>query len=106
MVLHANELGPSVLLCNKLHLCKLHCPHGARSNVPDLSALYQVMQRLHRFFYGCILVEAMDLQQIDVVSVQALKRFVNRIENGSTTQSTLIGVVFDLRQLLGVHHSP
>lgn len=47
MVLHAHKLRPAILLSHKLHLRKLHRPHTTRTDVPDLSALNQIMERLH-----------------------------------------------------------
>lgn len=47
----------------------------------------------------------MDLQQVDVVRVQSLEGLVDCVKYGSTRKSTLVGVVLDLRQLLGVLNS-
>ena len=99
MVLHADELGPPILLRDKLHPRKLRCPHGARANVPHLAAPDQVMQRLHRLLDRRRRVEAVDLQEIDVVHLQALERSVDGVEDGRARKPALVGVVFELRHL-------
>jgi len=71
MVLHADKLGPPALLSYKLHTSELHRPHAARADVAHLAALDQIMQRLHCLLDRHGLVEAVDLQQVDVGRVEA-----------------------------------
>lgn len=83
MILHANELGPPILLRHKLHLRKLHRPHTTRTNIPDLPALDQIMQSLHCLLDRRVLIESVDLQQVDVVRFQARERFIDGVEDCS-----------------------
>ena len=45
---------------------------AAHADVPYLAALNDIVQRLHRLLDGCLVVEAMALQQVDVVDLEAL----------------------------------
>jgi hypothetical protein len=69
MVLHGDKLGPAVLLGGSLHRGELVCPHGTGADVPHFTALDNVMQCLHRLLNRHSIVEAMDLQQINVVGL-------------------------------------
>ncbi len=71
MVLHANELGPAILLGNGLHHGELVGPHGARANVADLAALDKVVESFHSLFDRRVFVEAVDLQQVDIARLQS-----------------------------------
>ena len=83
VILHADELGPAVLLGAELHAGKLRGPHAACTNVAHLAGLDQVMQSLHGLFDRSVGVEAMDLQKIDVWRVQATERSLDGVEDGS-----------------------
>ena len=69
MILHRHKLGPPILLGDILHLCKLERPHRTGADIPHLAALHEIVQRLHRLGHRHGRVEAMDLQQVDVVRV-------------------------------------
>lgn len=61
MVLHTDELGPTILLGDGLHHGELVGPHRAGTDVADLAALDEVVQGFHRLFDGRVVVEAVDL---------------------------------------------
>lgn len=82
MVLHADKLGPAVHLGAKLHLGELPRPHRAGADIAHLAALDDVVQGFHCFFDGHSVIEAMDLEQVDVVCSKALERGVDLAENG------------------------
>jgi hypothetical protein len=73
VILHADELGPSILLSSKLQLRKLYSPHRTGADVSHFSAPDQIVQRFHCLLKRGIRIEAMDLQQINVVQVEALE---------------------------------
>lgn len=50
MVLHADKLGPSVLLGTELHQCELIGPRRASPNIADLVYLDQIMESFHGLF--------------------------------------------------------
>lgn len=102
MVLHAHKLGPPVLLRDELHASKLHCPHAARANVAHLSALDEVVQRLHCLLDRHGVVEAVDLQQVNVRGVEAGERGVDSIEDGGAAKADMVRVVFELREFVCV----
>lgn len=58
--LHCNELCPAIPLGAELHHGELVRPHGARTNVSDLAAPDEIIQRLHRLLHRGVGVEAMD----------------------------------------------
>jgi hypothetical protein len=39
------------------------------------------MQRLHRLFYGNLVVESMDLEKVDVLDVEALEGGIDGVED-------------------------
>ena len=81
MVLHRHELGPAVFLGRELHHGELVGPHGGCADVAHLAALDQVVERLHRFFDGDGGVKAVDLEEIEVVGLEALQRCVHGAED-------------------------
>ena len=84
MVLHADELGPSVLLRHGLHHTELVGPHGTRAKVADFTAFDEVVQRFHGLFDGCVRVEAVHLQEVDVVCFKASEGCVHGGEDGGS----------------------
>ena len=102
MILHADKLGPPALLGHKLHLRKLHRPHATCANVPHLAALDQVMQRLHCLFDRHRVVEAVDLQEIDVRRVETRKRGVDGGEDGGAAEADVVCVVLELGEFVCV----
>ena len=90
MILHANELGPAMLLGRKLHLRKLCGPHAARADVADLSGLDKVMQSLHGLFHWDSSVEAVDLEEVQIGSVEASESGLYSSEDGLTGETSII----------------
>lgn len=102
MILHADKLSPPTLLGHKLHLRKLHRPHATRANVPHLAALNQIVQRLHCLLNRHGLVEAVDLQKIDVRRIETRKRGVDGGEDGGAGEADVIRVVLELGEFICV----
>jgi hypothetical protein len=123
VVLHADELGPAVLLSGelpkmleyKVNVCltrssesgylqlrKLHSPHRTRTNIPYLPTPNQIMQRLHRLLKRSIRIETVDLQQINVLQVKTLERSIDSVEDSLARQTTLVDIVFQLGQLAAI----
>lgn len=61
LVLHADELGPSVLLGTELHQCELIGPHRASPDIADLACLDQIVESFHGLFDGSVGIEAVNL---------------------------------------------
>jgi hypothetical protein len=64
-----------------LHHDELIRPHRARADVPHLPASDEVVESFHGLFDGGEGIEAMDLEEIDVVRTQAFQRGVDCIED-------------------------
>ena len=62
MILHANELGPAMLLGAGLQHDKLKGPQWRRADVPDFPALDQIEQRFHCFFNSFSRIRTVDLE--------------------------------------------
>lgn len=61
LILHRYELGPTILLGAELHHGELISPHGARSDITNLTHLNEIVQSFHCFFNGRLMVETMNL---------------------------------------------
>jgi len=74
------HLCPPVLLRDVVVLGKLPGIHGARADVPHLAAPHEVVQRAHGLLGGRVRIIAVDLVQVDVVGLEALRARSARIE--------------------------
>ena len=63
------HLGPPVLLGDKLHLSELHSPHTACTDIPHLTHLDEVVQRLHSLFNRYVCIEAVNLEEVDILEI-------------------------------------
>ena len=81
VVLHADKLGPPVSLSGELHLGELVGPHGAGTNVADFARLDEVMQCFHCFLDRDGGVEAVDLEEVDVVRSESLQGCIDCVED-------------------------
>ena len=93
LVLHADELGPAVLLGDELEPGELGRPHAAGADVADLAGLDKVVQGLHGLLQRHVGVEAVDLQQVDVRSIQTLQRCLDLVEDGGAGETAEVLVV-------------
>lgn len=57
-----------------LHQLELPRETTAHSNIPHRTRLHDVMQSLHGLFDGRLIIEAVALQDIDVVKLKAVQR--------------------------------
>ena len=100
LILHTHEFGPPVLLRDELHHGELVRPHGAGSDVPHLAQLDEIVQRLHGLFDRGRPIEAMNLEEIDVIGVQSLQTRVDGVEDTLAGQTTLVDIVNSLVNVL------
>ena len=77
MILHTHEPCPAVFLRARLHHRKLVRPHTAGPDVAHFPGPHEIVKRLHGFFNGRFIVEAVDLEEIDVISFQPSQRTVD-----------------------------
>jgi hypothetical protein len=69
-------------------------PHRASANVSNLPAYKEVMESLHSLLGSRIVeISPMDLEEVDVRSVEPLQRRLDLVEDCRTSESTLIDVV-------------
>ena len=101
VVLHTDEFSLAVRLSAGLHYCKLVPPHRACADVPHLTHLYEVTQCLHGFFDQGIFVEAVALEQVHVVGVQAPEAGLDGLEDGLAREAAVVDIVFCLGHLVG-----
>ena len=69
MILHANKLRPSMPLRTELHLRKLCRPHTARTNIPHLPRLHQIVKSFHRLLNRHVRVETVNLEEVNIWSI-------------------------------------
>lgn len=73
-----------------------YSPHGTSPYIADLALLNQVMKGLHRFFNRRIVVEAVDLEKVDIVGIKPFQRCLYHVEDCSPGQAVLINVILGL----------
>lgn len=86
VVLHGDKLVPSVLFRNILQSLELPGGHGTRTNIPHPALLDDIVQCLHYLLSGCVAVQTMDLQDIDV-GAQSLHALLDRVEDVLAAQT-------------------
>lgn len=92
-ILHAHELRPSVLLCDVVHFRELIRPHRTCAYIAHLPGLDEVVEGFHGFVDRGLGIEAVDLEQIDVMSLKALQGRINGVEDRGARQAGLIDEV-------------
>jgi hypothetical protein len=92
LVLHAHKLRPPILLRNILQHRKLPRSHTRCTNIPDLPTLNQIVKGFHDFFRWYIRIEAVNLQEIHVGSLQAREGSVDGVKDSLTGESVLVDV--------------
>ena len=100
IILHAHELGPAVLLGAELHAGELVGPHAAGADVADLVTAHEIVQRLHGLLDGDRAVETVNLQQIDVIRLEAGEGGVHSLENALPREPAVVDVVDGLVDVL------
>lgn len=88
-----NRVLTSILLGRELQPGKVDGPHGRRADITDLARLDEIVEGLHGLLERGVVVEAVNLEQVDVVGAQAAQRGVDLIEDGSARQVELVDVV-------------
>ena len=90
--MHADKLGPAVLLSHLIEMREFPAPHRTCANVAHFTALNEVVQGFHRFLGGDLGVGSVYLEEIKVRSLQARKRGIDRVEDGCAGEPTLVHV--------------
>ena len=93
MVLHADELGPAVLLRCVLEQRELPGPHAGGADVVHFAGADEVVQCEHGFFEGRVRVEAVDLEKVEVVELEAVEGGVDGFEDGGAGEACVGSVV-------------
>jgi hypothetical protein len=88
------EINREYFIGHMIVVSELPGPHRASANVSNLPAYKEVMESLHSLFGSRIVeISPMDLEEVDVRSVEPLQRRLDLIEDCRTSESTLIDVV-------------
>lgn len=69
MVLHADEFRPAVLFGGVLEQGELPGPHARGADVVHFAGAHEVVEGLHCFFDGRVIVKAVDLEEVEVVQL-------------------------------------
>ena len=80
-ILHTNKLSPPISFGAELHHSELIRPHAAGAYVVHFPAFYEIMKCFHRFFDRHCFVEAVDLEEVDVGSLETGKGGVDGSED-------------------------
>lgn len=91
--LHADELGPPVDLSDMIQVLELEGVHRASTYVTDFTLLNEVVERLHDLFRRDGRIQPMDLEKINVWSIEPFERGIDLIEDSRTRQPGLIDIV-------------
>jgi hypothetical protein len=99
-----NRVLTSILLGRELQPSKVDGPHGRRADITDLARLNEVVEGLHGLLQRGVVIEAVNLEQVNVLSAQAAQRGVDLVEDGGARQVELVDVVLGglVRVPLGV----
>jgi hypothetical protein len=90
VVLHADEFRPAVPLGGVLQQGELPGPHAAGADVVHFAGAHEVVQGQHCFFDRGVRVEAVDLQQVEVVQLQAGEGGVDCFEDGGAGEALIV----------------
>src|SRR5262249_13020372 len=90
VVLHRDELGPAVTLCNALCLRELPGIHAAGADVARLPRADNFVQRTHRLLDRRVSVPAVHLVEVDVIEPESCERGVDRRENVLAREPTAV----------------
>lgn len=71
----------------------------AHPDVPDVASLYHIVECLHGFLDGRVIVEAMKLQDVDVIKLETSEGMLHRIEDVLPAASVLIHETVRIRIL-------
>ena len=104
IVLHADELGPTVFLGYVLHSKKLICMHRGSADITDFTHLNKIwdqwdliavmtMKRLHCLLSRSFVIITVNLKDINVIRLQPLKTCFNSFKNMLPTETLFINVI-------------
>ena len=54
---------------------------AAHPYIPDVSCFDDIVQGLHRLLNWCLRIEAVALQHVDVIELEAFERFLHRVKD-------------------------
>jgi len=87
MILHGGKRRPTVISSRQLHVVELIAVHGRGAQSPHFACLNQIVERLHGFFNGCVVVKPMNDVKIKIIGAEALERAVDFPKNGLARES-------------------
>ena len=99
--LDADKRRPPVTLRDARHLRELPRLEVRRADVPDLPALHEVMQRLHRLLWRGERVPEVDLQDVDVRCAKPLEGRRDLVEKRDAREPALVHVLPGLDEVEG-----
>lgn len=73
-----------------LHLVELPRIAARHANVARIPRLHDIMQRLHRLLDRRFIIEAVALEDVDIVELQALERRLDAVEDVLAAQAVLV----------------
>ena len=86
-ILHTNKFSPPIPFGAELHHSELICPHAAGAYVAHFPAFYEIVKCFHRFFDRDCFVEAVDLKEVDVGSLETREGGVDGSEDALAGQT-------------------
>jgi acyl-CoA thioesterase len=102
--LHGDEALAAGALGGVLHGKEAPRGHGRGAEVADLAGADEAVERVHGFGDGHIGVEAVDLQQVDVVRAEPPQAVVGGLEDGLAAEAAGVGAARPREVELGGDH--
>ena len=81
MILHGDKTRPAVLRLEIQRLCKLRRMHRRRADIASFTGFHHLVERFKRLLDRRVVIPAVNLQQVDVIHVQASKAVINRAQD-------------------------
>lgn len=89
-----------MLFGDLLHLGEAPRLHRRCPDITRLAGFHDIVQRLHRLFHMCLVVEAVDLEQVEI-HAEANQAVVDRLEERLARQAARIWRLSPRRDRLG-----
>ena len=92
LVLHAHKFGPPIPTRHFIQKSKLPTSHRTSTDIAHFAADDQVMQSFHYLLRRYFVIKTMNLKKVDVGTLKAGKRCINRIEDSSSRKTRLVDI--------------